>query len=329
MRALLSVETGPPDSLVVGEAEAPEPGPGEVAVDVKACALNFFDTLIIEDRYQHRPERPFSPGGEMAGVVASVGPSVTGLAPGDRVMGYLGWGCARERVVAPADRLFALPDAVSFEVASGLVVTYGTSLHALRDRGELEPGESLAVLGASGGTGQAAVEIGALMGAKVIAAASSEEKLAVARAHGASTGIVYDGTSPEGARAFKDALRAASGGEGVDVVYDPVGGDLAEAAIRALAWEGRYLVVGFTAGIPRIPLNLLLLRGADVRGVFWGEWTKRDPAGFRSAVERILEWTASGALKPEIDSVHPLADAAVALGRLAERKARGKVVLVP
>lgn len=329
MRALVSTRKGPPDTLEVVDLPAPAPGPGEALVAVRAAALNYFDTLIIEDRYQHRPERPFSPGGEMAGVVESLGPDVVEVAPGDRVIGYLGHGCCREKVVVPARQLFPLAGEIPFETGAGLVVTYGTTLHALRDRAGLQPGERLAVLGASGGTGQAAVEIGRLMGAEVIACASSEEKLAAARALGAHHGIVYDAAAPEGARAFKDALRAATGGEGVDVVYDPVGGDLAEAAIRSLAWLGRYLVIGFTAGIPRIPLNLLLLKGADVRGVFWGEWTRRDPDGFRALVTQIVEWTAAAELKATVDSVFPLERAAEGLERLAARKAIGKVVIVP
>ncbi len=327
MRALVSEEKGPPSSLRVVDLPDPEPGPGEVVVAVKAAALNYFDTLIIENRYQYRPERPFSPGGECAGIVEAVGPGVTVVKPGERVIGHTGWGACREKVVVKETSVFPLPEPIPFETAAGLVVTYGTTLHALEGRAALKAGEWLAVLGASGGTGQAAVEIGKLMGARVVACASSEDKVALARSLGADAGVVYDAATVEGAKAFRDALREATGGAGVDVVYDPVGGDVAEPALRALGWLGRYLVIGFTGGIPKIPLNLVLLKGCDIRGVFWGEWIRRDPDGFRRHVARLTDWAAAGDLKLVIDSVHPLEEAANGLERLAARKAKGKIVI--
>jgi NADPH2:quinone reductase len=324
VKACLCKTFGPPESLTIETLPDPVAGPDEILVRVRACALNFFDTLIIKGKYQYRPEMPFSPSAEMAGVVEAVGDNVTEFAAGDRVMGYLKWGAARELVVVTANDLVKLPETVSFEAAAGLAVTYGTTLHAFRDRAKLEAGESVAVLGASGGVGQAAVEIGKLMGCRVIACASSEEKLAFARKLGATDTVDYS------KEPLKDSLKALTDGAGVDVVYDPVGGDLAEQALRATAWEGRFLVIGFAAGeIPKIPLNLVLLKGCDIRGVFWGDAVERDPAAHRANMSQLLDWVAEGKLKPHIHAVYPLEKIADALDEIAARKVFGKVIITP
>ncbi|HTV36570.1 MAG TPA: NADPH:quinone oxidoreductase family protein, partial [Xanthobacteraceae bacterium] len=264
MKAVLCTHFGTPDEVEFADIAPPQAAPGEAVVRVKAAALNFFDTLIIAGKYQQKPPFPFSPVAEFAGLVESVGAEVSEVAPGDRVMTFMGWGAAREAVAVPARQLIKLPPSLDFEHAAGLCITYGTSLYALRERAQLKPGETLAVLGASGGTGLAAVELGKLMGARVIACASSDEKLAFARAHGADEVVNYAKED------LRDALKKAGGEHGIDVVYDPVGGPYAEPAVRSLAWQGRYLVVGFTAGeIPKLPLNLVLLKGCDIRGVFW------------------------------------------------------------
>lgn len=324
VKACICKTYGPPSSLVIEDLPDPVPGPGEVLVRVRACALNFFDTLIIQGKYQYKPDLPFSPSAEMAGVVEQTGDGVKDFSPGDRVMGYLGWGAAREFVVAEENQLVKVPDEVSFEAAAGLTVTYGTTLHAFRDRGNLKEGETVAVLGASGGVGQAAVEIATLMGCKVIACASSEEKLAFARSLGATATVDYS------KQQLKDALKELTGGKGVDVVYDPVGGDLAEQALRATAWEGRYLVIGFAAGqIPKIPLNLVLLKGCDIRGVFWGDSVTRNPEGHQANMHQLLDWTAKGQLKPHIHAVFPLKEISTALDEIAARKVFGKVIITP
>lgn len=323
MRALLAKAFGPPETLVVESLPDPSPGPGEVVIRVRAAALNFFDTLIIENRYQFKPELPFSPSGECAGVVEALGEGVEGVRVGERVAAYLGWGAARERVVAPVSRLVRVPDGLSDEAAAGLTVTYGTSLHALRDRARLQPGETLAVLGAAGGAGLAAVELGHLLGARVIACASGADKLALAARHGADLTLNYTDEP------LREGLRRLTDGRGVDVLYDPVGGDLAEPALRSMAWAGRYLVVGFAGGgIPRLPLNLVLLKGCDVQGVFWGAHLERDPAAHRANMADLMAWAAAGRLSAHIDSTFPLERAAEALARIARREAQGKVVLV-
>jgi len=322
MKAALCKSLGGPASLTVEEIAAPEPGPGEVLIAVKAAALNFFDTLITRGKYQSKPELPFSPAAEVAGVIAALGPGVTGLEAGDRVAAYLGWGGAREKVIARADAVVPIPAGVTDEVAAGIAVTYGTAIHGLKDRAHLKPGETVAVLGAAGGAGLAAVELAKLMGARVIAVASSEDKLAVTRAHGADEAVNYAGTD------LKDGLKALTGGRGVDVVYDCVGGDTSEVALRAMAWQGRFLVIGFASGeIPRIPLNLLLLKGCDAVGVFWGEAVKRDPAGHRRNMRQILDWIAEGRLAPRVHGTFPLDGIREALGVIERREAVGKVVL--
>ena len=322
MKAALCKSLDGPAGLVVEDIAVPQPGPGEALIAVKAAALNFFDTLITRGKYQAKPQLPFSPAGEVAGVVEALGPGVSGVKIGDRVMANLGWGGAREKVVAKADSLVAIPDGVSDAIAAGVSVTYGTAIHGLKDRGRLKAGETVAVLGAAGGAGLAAVEIAKLMGARVIAVASSAEKLAVTREHGADEAVNYASAD------LKEGLRALTGGNGVDVVYDCVGGDSSEAALRAMAWNGRFLVVGFASGdIPKIPLNLLLLKGCDAVGVFWGEAVKRDPAGHRANMRQVLEWVAQGQLHPRIHATYPLAEIRDALAVIDRREAVGKVVL--
>lgn len=324
MKACLCKSFGPASSLVIEHVSEPVAGPGEVVVKVEACALNFFDTLIIQGRYQFKPDFPFSPSAEFAGIVDSVGPGVTNVAAGERVMGYMKWGAAREKVLVRADEVIRIPDGVSFDIAAGLAVTYGTTLHAYKDRADLQPGETVAVLGASGGVGQAAVEIASVMGAKVIACASSEDKLAFARSLGADLTIDYS------QEPLKERLKELTGGSGADVVYDPVGGAHSEQALRATAWEGRFLVIGFAAGdIPKIPLNIVMLKGVDVLGVFWGAAVERDPDGHRANMTRLLEWVQEGRLKPHVHAVYPLEEIAVALDEIAARKVRGKVILKP
>jgi NADPH:quinone reductase len=322
MKAVLCTRYCGPDDLEIRDLPEPVAAPGEAVVRVRAAALNFFDTLIIAGKYQTKPTFPFSPAAEFAGEVESVGAGVTAVRPGDRVVANIGHGAAREKVAVAADRLVRLPDGLDFERAAGLIVTYGTTLYALRERARLNAGETLAVLGAAGGVGIAAVEIGKLLGARVIACASSAEKLAFAQRHGADAGVNYADED------LKDALRRVTGGDGPDVIYDPVGGRATEAALRAIAWGGRFLVVGFAAGeIPKLPLNLVLLKGCDVRGVFWGAWTERDPAGNRANIEQILQWCAQGKLSAHVHQVFPLEEIAQALHALADRKAMGKIVL--
>jgi NADPH2:quinone reductase len=324
MKALLCTRYGAPDDLSVETVADPIAGPGEAVVRVEAAALNFFDTLIIQGKYQTKPAMPFSPAAEFAGVVESVGSDVTSVKPGDRVLAYVGYGAAREKMLVKAGRLVPMPDALDFDRAAGLAVTYGTTLHALKDRAHLKPGETLAVLGASGGVGLAAIEIGKAMGARVIACASSDDKLAFAKTHGADDTINYASDD------LKEALRRVTGGKGANVIYDPVGGPYAEPALRAIAWQGRFLVVGFAAGeIPKIPLNLALLKGCDIVGVFWGSFIERDPDGHRANMRQILEWTAAGRLSSHVHAVYPLGEAAAALKAIASRQVMGKVILRP
>ncbi len=322
MKALLCTRYGTPDDLEIADIADPTPGAGEAVVRVAAAALNFFDTLIIAGKYQFKPEMPFSPAAEFAGTVEMLGDGVTSVKVGDRVLGYAVYGAARERVAIAAEQLVRVPDAVDDDHAAGVGVTYGTTFYALKDRAKLQPGETLAVLGASGGVGLAAVELGKLMGARVIACASSPEKVAFAREHGADDGIDYKADD------LKDALRRVTDGRGADVIYDPVGGAYSEAALRSIAWLGRFLVVGFAAGeIPKLPLNLVLLKGCDVQGVFWGSWIERDKAGHRANTEQLLAWVAEGKLKPHVHAVYPLSEAADALNAIAARKVMGKVIL--
>jgi len=324
MKAILCKRFCTPDELEFADIPQPQAGPGEAVVRVKAAALNFFDTLIIAGKYQHKPPFPFSPAAEFAGVVESIGPGVADFAPGDRVMANIGWGAAREAIVVPAPQLVKLPDTLDFEHAAGLTVTYGTTLYALRVRGGLKTGESLVVLGASGGTGLAAIEIGKIMGARVIACASSDEKLDFARAHGADETVNYATGD------LRNALKKLGGERGIDVVYDPVGGPYAEPALRSLGWEGRYLVVGFAAGeIPKLPLNLVLLKSCDIRGVLWGSWVRREPQAQRDLMTEIVHWCGEGKLSAHVQAVYPLAETAAALKAIADRKVMGKIVLRP
>lgn len=324
MKAVLCSHFGTADELQMADIAPPQPAPGQAVVRVHAAALNFFDTLIIAGKYQNKPPFPFSPAAEFAGIVEQIGPGVADIARGDRVMGYMGWGAAREAVAIAAAQIVKLPDALDFERAAGLTVTYGTTLYALRERAELKPGETLVVLGASGGTGLAAIELGKVLGARVIACASSDEKLAFARAHGADDTVNYATEN------LRDALKKLGGERGVDVVYDPVGGPYAEPALRALGWLGRYLVVGFAGGeIPKIPLNLALLKSCDIRGVSWGAWTKREPMAQRALMADIVRWCSEGKLSGHVHAVYPLEQIAAALKAIAERKAMGKIVLRP
>jgi NADPH2:quinone reductase len=324
MKALLCTRYGTPDDLVLADIADPKPGPGEAVVRIAAAALNFFDTLIIAGKYQTRPAMPFSPAAEFAGHVESLGTGVSDFKVGDRVLAYSGYGAARQRIALSADKLIKVPDDVDFDRAAGVSVTYGTTLHALKDRAKLRCGETLAVLGASGGVGVAAVELGKVMGARVIACASSAEKLAFARKHGANDGIDY--TKDD----LKERLRRATDGRGADVIYDPVGGAYSEAALRSIAWLGRFLVIGFAAGeIPKLPLNLVLLKSCDVLGVFWGSWIERDPDGHRANTEQLLAWVAQGKLSSHVHAVYPLDQATAALKAIATRKVMGKVILRP
>jgi NADPH2:quinone reductase len=323
MKAVLCKAYGPPESLVVEDMPTPTPGKGQVRVGVHACGVNFPDTLIIQGSYQFKPPLPFSPGGEVAGVVQALGDGVTGFKVGDRVIAATTWGGYAEEVLAEAGRLIPMPDAMGFETAAAFTLTYGTSHHALKDRAQLQPGETLLVLGAAGGVGLAAVELGKAMGARVIAAASSEEKLALCTAHGADATINYQ---TEDLRA---RIKALTDGRGIDVVYDPVGGDLSEPALRSMAWNGRFLVVGFAAGrIPSLPLNLPLLKGCAIVGVFWGAFTRNEPARNAANLQELLQWWQQGRLKPHVSAVYPLARAVDALNDLVQRRVQGKAVLV-
>jgi len=324
MRAVRVHELTGPSNLRVDEVPSPVPSSGQVLIDVKAAGVNFPDILITQGKYQFKPTVPFSPGGEAAGIVSAVGPGVTSLKVGDRVATTLLYGAYAEQVVAPEMATVKLPDAVSFEIGAATLLTYATTYHALVDRAALQPKETLLVLGAAGGVGIAAVELGVLLGAKVIAAASSEDKLAFCRAHGASEGINYSTED------LKERIKALTSGNGVDCIYDPVGGKLAEPALRGIAWQGRYLVVGFAAGeIPKIPLNLTLLKGCQIVGVFWGQFAMRESAKNRAHCEQLFAWVAEGKLEPVIDATLSFEQAGEALDRLARREVKGKLVLVP
>jgi NADPH:quinone reductase len=324
VKAILCTRPGGPDDLVLADLPVPVAGAGEAVVAIKAVGLNFYDTLIIAGKYQTKPPLPFSPGGEFAGVIDSVGDGVTDFAAGDRVLGYTTFGAARQYAAMPAARLVKLTVDLDLERAAGLNITYGTTYHALKDRARLAPGETLAVLGASGGVGLAAVELGKQMGARVIACASSDDKLVFARAHGADEVVNYAKED------LKDALKRLGGEHGIDVIYDPVGGPYSEAALRAIAWEGRHLVVGFASGeIPKLPLNLTLLKGCSVLGVYWGAWVRRNPMQYRASLDQLACWCAQGKLSCHIHAVYPLAEMAQALRALTERKAMGKVIVRP
>jgi NADPH2:quinone reductase len=329
MKALLSTRVGGPDALELKEVPDPTPGAGEVLVRVRAVGINYPDVLIIEDRYQFRPERPFAPGGELSGVVEAVGEGVGDLKAGDRVAAMTGWGALQERVVVHAARCVKLPDGVPFEDAAAFLMTYGTSWHALKQRAGLKAGETLLVLGAAGGVGTAAVELGKAAGATVAAAVSSPEKADVARACGADETVVYPTGELDRAasKALSDAFKAACGRDGANVIYDAVGGRYAEPAIRSIAWEGRYLVVGFPAGIPSPPLNLALLKSCQIVGVFWGAWAARSPAENAANLRELFGLYASGAIRPRVSATYPLERAGEAIRALADRRATGKLVV--
>jgi len=322
MKAIVCKQYGPPESLSLEELPAPQPGPGEVVVAVKAASLNFPDVLIIQNKYQFKPPLPFSPGSELAGVVKAVGAGVEKWKPGDRVMAFTTYGAFAEEAKTEASRLVPMPSGMSFETAAAFLLAYATSDHALRDRGGLRAGETLLVLGAAGGVGLAAVEIGKALGARVIACASSDEKLRVCREHGADETINYARED------LRERARALTEGRGADVIYDPVGGTFSEPAFRSIAWRGRHLVVGFAAGeIPRLPLNLALLKGAAVVGVFWGDFARREPDRLAQGLQQLARWHEQGRLRPHISQTFTLAQAPEALKLMAGRSVTGKVVL--
>ena len=329
MKAVISETAGGPQTLRLADLPTPEPGEGEVRIRVKAVGVNFPDLLIIEDRYQFKPPRPFSPGAELAGVVEAVGAGVRDFAAGDRVMALPLWGCMAEQVCVRAVQCHAIPDTVSFEQAAALQMTYGTALYGLVERGQLAAGETLLVLGAAGGVGLAAVEIGKALGAHVVAAASTAEKTEVAKRKGAAAGVVY----PPGAldrdaqKAFTDGLKGACGKDGADVVFDTVGGDYTEPALRAIAWSGRFLIIGFPAGIAKIPANLPLLKSCDIRGVFWGAAIERDTAAHHLAMDRLLDLLVGGKISPHIHAAFPLERAGEAIAALSTRGVVGKVIV--
>ncbi|HKX91371.1 MAG TPA: NADPH:quinone oxidoreductase family protein [Sphingomicrobium sp.] len=329
MRALLSHEPGGPDMLRLTELPDPAPGARELLIRIHACAINYPDVLIIEDKYQLKPPRPFAPGSEIAGEVEAVGDGVSEWSVGDRVIAAVGFGGLVEKVLIPAKSAIPLPAERSFAEGSALLLTYATAIHALVDRGQLKPKDLLVVLGAGGGVGLAAVEIGKALGACVLACASSEEKCAAAREAGADASLKYpaDLSDMDARKRFAQDLKDAAGPNGAQVIFDPVGGDYSEAALRSIGWEGRYLVVGFPAGIPRLPLNLTLLKSCDVRGVFWGAFAARDPKRNGDHVEQLFRWWAEGRIAPRISATYPLERAGEAIAALRERKAIGKLVV--
>ena len=329
MRALLSHAPGGPETLRIEDIPDPAPGPGELLVRVRACSINYPDVLIIEDKSQLKPPRPFAPGSEIAGEVEAVGEGVEGWSAGDRLIAAIGYGGLVEKVVIVAKSAVRLPPERSFAEGSALLLTYATAIHALIDRGRLEAGQTLLVLGAAGGVGIAAVEIGKALGVRVIAAASSAEKAEAAGAAGADLALVYP-PGPfdrDGQKALAKLFKDAVGPAGADVILDPVGGDYAEAALRSIGWEGRYLVVGFPAGIPRLPLNLTLLKSCDVCGVFWGAFVARDPQRNAAHVEQLFRWWADGRIAPKVSATYPLDRAGEAIAALRDRRAIGKLVV--
>jgi NADPH:quinone reductase-like Zn-dependent oxidoreductase len=329
MKALRSHAVGGPETLVLDDVASPIPGPGQVRVAVRACAINFPDALMIRDLYQFRPERPYAPGCELSGVIDALGEGVSGWQVGDRVIGMTGHGALAEQVLVDCARLFALPDSVSFETGAALTLTYGTSIHALKDRGHLKAGDTLLILGAAGGVGLSGIELGKAFGARVVAAVSSEDKAQAARDAGADAVVIY-GRAPfdrDQSRALTEQFKAACGPQGAQVIYDIVGGDYSEAALRAISWEGRFLVVGFPAGIAKLPLNLALLKGCDVCGVFWGAFADRDPARNAAHIAELFDLLAAGKINPVISATLPLERAAEAIALLENRKAIGKVVV--
>ncbi len=329
MRALLSTAPGGPETLTLSELPDPVAGRGQVVIAVKACAINFPDVLIIEDKYQFKPERPFAPGGEIAGVIDSVGEGVEGWQVGDRVIAMLGHGGLCEKVIADPAKLYRLPEGRSFAEGASLILTYGTTIHALLDRGHIAAGQTLLVLGAAGGVGLAAIELGKAFGARVVAAVSSDEKAAAARNAGADDTLVYARApfDKDQSKALAEQFKAAVGKGGADIIYDPVGGDYAEPALRSIAWEGRYLVVGFPAGIPRLPLNLTLLKSCDVCGVFWGAFAARDPKANQAHIETLFALWKDGKIAPRVTEIFAFEEGGKAIAKMAARNAIGKLVV--
>lgn len=326
MKALLSEAPGTPDTLVLREIAEPVPGRGQVRIAVRYCGINYPDVLVIEDKYQFKPPRPFAPGSEMSGVIDAVGDGVTAFKVGDAVIAAATSGGLAEKAVTAANACVPMPEGMPFDVAAGLIFTYGTSYHALVNRGELRAGETLLVLGAAGGVGLAAVEIGKALGARVVAAVSSESKAAAAREHGAEVTIVYPREGVD-SRVLAAQFKEACGPKGADVIYDPVGGDYAEPALRTAAWKGRYLVIGFPAGIPKIPLNLTLLKGCDIRGVFWGAFRQQEPVQDAANMRALLDLYRAGKIKPKISAILPLPQGGEAIKKLLQREAVGKILV--
>lgn len=331
MKALRSHEPGGPETLTLDDLPDPVPGAGEVVIAIRACGINFLDTLIIRDLYQLKPPRPFAPGCEVAGTITALGAGVSGWAVGDRVVGLPAWGGMAEAIAIDQSRLFRLPEGISFARGAALSIAYGTAIYALKDRAEMRSGETLLVLGASGGTGLAAVELGTALGLRVIGAVGSAEKAEVVRKAGAADVVIYPRgeLDRDGARALAQQFKASLGGDGADIVYDCIGGDFAEPAIRSLAWGGRYLTIGFAAGIPSIPLNLTLLKSIDIRGVFYGAFTLRDPARNAALIAELLDLAAAGKVAPDEPATYPLAEGGAAIASLANRQSIGKVVVTP
>ncbi|MGY3573019.1 NADPH:quinone oxidoreductase family protein [Bradyrhizobium sp. USDA 4504] len=329
MKAVVSRSSGGPDTLVIEEVEDPTAAAGQIVVRIKASGVNFPDTLIIEDKYQFKPKRPFSPGAEFSGVVEAIGTGVGSFQLGDRVMGFSRWGSMAQKIAIDATRCVAIPDRMPYEEASAFILTYGTSYYALKERGALRNGETLLVLGAAGGVGLAAVEIGKAMGARVVAAVSTNDKAKLVREHGADCSVIYPAALLDSSsrREVTRLLKEACGPDGAHVVCDVVGGDYSEAALRAMAWDGRFLVVGFAAGVPQIPLNLPLLKSCQIVGVFWGPWLDRSADHLRRSAAELLDWYQSGKLRPCISAHFSLADAGNAIARLVGRKALGKIVV--
>lgn len=324
MKAVICEAWGVPDTLVVKELPDPQPGPGQVLIEVQAAGVNFPDVLIVQGKYQFKPELPFIPGSEVAGIIRATADDVTTFKAGDRVIAFVPTGGFGQLLLAPVQALIPMPPAMEFDTAAAITLTYGTSYHAIVDRAKLEAGENMLILGAAGGVGLAAIEIGKALGARIIACASTDDKLEVCRQHGADVLINYSRED------LREAVKAATGGKGPDVIYDPVGGEYAEPAFRSIGWGGRYLVVGFANGeIPKLPLNLTLLKGASLMGVFWGEFTKRDPKGNMANMRQLLQWLQDGNIKPRISARYKLEEAAQALNDMAARKVTGKVVVLP
>ena len=324
MKAILCKQWGPPGNLVVENVPTLKADKAHVIVNVKACGVNFPDTLIIQGKYQYKPDLPFSPGAEIAGIIKELGQGVSGVGVGDRVFAFIGWGGFAEEVLVPVEKIIHIPEGMEFKTASAFVMTYGTSYYALKHRAQLKSGETLLVLGAAGGVGLAAVELGKIMGARVIASASSDDKLAVCKEYGADELINYSTQN------FRSIISKITNGQGVDVVCDPVGGSLSEQALRSTGWKGRFLVMGFASGeISKIPLNLPLLKGSSIVGVFWSDFIQREKEAYAYILQELTTWVVQGKLKPLVSRIYPLEQAALALNDLVRRRVKGKIVLVP